>query len=65
LILHHIFDQVQHQKKKKKHKKSQKKKINQNKKKYLLPYLQPATPERYEAMPCPTEAIEGAPLEIT
>jgi hypothetical protein len=27
--------------------------------------LQPATPERYEAMPCPTEAMEGALPELT
>jgi hypothetical protein len=44
-------------------KKSQNKK--KTKKNIPLPILQPTTPERYEAIPCPTEATEGALPELT
>jgi hypothetical protein len=54
-----------YQKKYKNHK-TQKNSLNKkNKKKNTFPILQPATPERYEAMPCPIEAIESALPELT
>jgi hypothetical protein len=56
-----------YQKKYKNHKNTKKlfKQKKKQKKKNTFPILQPATPERYEAMPCPIEAIEGALPELT